>query len=125
LESALSLVHGHQLGEVELDVSPEHRTVGMVVPPGKVVFHRVTGGADETSLELDLHESMHAGDTFVVKAPAGKWEVSFVNDAYRSRAPVRVDIRPRQLTPLHIQADKVDAPAAITTPPIATASAPQ
>lgn len=125
LDAALAVADGRELGDVEIEVAPERWSSGLAIHPGRVLFRsRGTHDAPAHEVVLDLDKPIRAGDRVTAKVPSGRWEVSFDGDDFRSRAPVRLDVRPRVVNDVRVPTERVPTPASMPLPPNEAVSAP-
>ncbi|MFO0619120.1 MAG: hypothetical protein U0414_41410 [Polyangiaceae bacterium] len=108
LAAALSAADGRQLGEVQIELSPERWSKDRAVAPGTFVFTPSKAGAP---VELSLGGALHAGDLVTVKIPAGGWSVAFANDGYWTTEKAHVDVRPGKMASVFVPAERRPTPA--------------
>jgi hypothetical protein len=108
LAAALSAADGRQLGEVQIELSPERWSKDRTVAPGTFVFTPSKSGAP---VELALGGSLHAGDFVTVKVPTGGYSVTFQNDGYVTTDKAHVDVRPGKIASVFVPAERRATPA--------------
>lgn len=123
LAAALAAADGRQLGEVQIELSPERWSRDRTIPRGTFVFTpSKSGGAGP--IELALGGSLHAGDVVTVKVPTGGYTVTFQNDGYRTTERPHVDVRPGKVASVFVPAERRPTPASAPLEPGRVSPAP-
>lgn len=114
LAAALSAADGRQLGEVQIELSPERWSKDRAVAAGTFHFAPAKAGA---AVDLALGGSLRAGDVVTVKVPTGGWSVVFENDGYLTAEGAHVDVRPGKVASVFVPADRKPTPASLPLSP--------